>query len=84
MKQVGIHYAKLEKSPRLQRMLDFLRERGHRGATTREIIECADICAVGTSADELRCNGFNVTCDFEGQTISKSKIFRYRLIEAND
>lgn len=59
-----INYASLEKSPRLQRLLDFLRDcKEH---TTLEIIQGANIAAVSASVTELRRNiapyGMDVTC----------------------
>ncbi|MCK4306443.1 MAG: hypothetical protein KAY24_19535 [Candidatus Eisenbacteria sp.] len=61
----GIHYAKLETSPRLQRMLKLLCT-GER-FTTRDIVMQAEIMAVGTAASELRANGIQVQCKAEGQ-----------------
>lgn len=75
-----IHFAKLEKSPRLRRLLAYLIERGPEGATTREITLNAEIMAVGTSISELRANGCLINCHFQGRTIEGSSVFRYVLI----
>ena len=56
-----IHYARYEKSVRLQRMLDYLMD-GQRH-TTLDIILGADVCAVNSAACELRENGFDIPCD---------------------
>lgn len=69
-----MHSASL-KSPRLQRVLDFLRIRGLQGATTREIVVGAEVCAVNSCIAELRDCGINIDCDMEG-----TGRFRYRLI----
>ncbi len=77
-----IHYAKLENSPRLQEVLAFLRERGGRGATTREILcGCPSVCAVNSVADELRENGFDVPCVPEFRQDLKKTVYRYTLRE---
>lgn len=82
MKRPGsLHYAKLESSPRLQRALASLREHP-KGLTTRQWIDRADICACNSVAAELRKNGYNVTCGFEGRSPTGSSVFRYRLVEA--
>ena len=54
------HYALLEKSPRLQRVLKFLSD--GLPHTTREIIIGADVCAVSTVIHELRLNGKKIEC----------------------
>lgn len=78
----SIHFARLEKSPRLQRLLAFLRDCGQAGATTREIIDGADVCAVNSAVCELNRQGFKITCVMEGRTYEGSSVFRYRLAEA--
>lgn len=71
-----IHAATLAASPRLQRVLAFLRERGPAGATTREIVVCAQVCAVNSCVDEIRESGVGIDCTMEGRGR-----FRYRLAE---
>lgn len=73
-----IHAAKLESSPRLQRVLSFLRVRGAQGATTREIVQHADVCAVNSICDELRVNGFKITGEWV-EVPGGGRAFRYRL-----
>jgi hypothetical protein len=68
----GIRYAKLKGSPRLQRLLAYLRD----GEThsTLDIIKGANICAVNSAVDELRENGFDIICKRKGN------IWEYRLL----
>ncbi len=73
----SIHYADINKSPRLQRVLFALVEAGDDGLTTREIIERANVCAVNSAICELNRNGYKVTCKNEGRTVQGSNVFRY-------
>lgn len=57
---MSIHYARYEKSERLQRALAFILD--GRQHTTLEIIHGADVCAVNSAMDELRANGFDARC----------------------
>jgi hypothetical protein len=59
-KRRGIHFAKVENSARLQRVLKMLRRGG--AYTTRQLIRGADVCAMNSIASELRKNGFRVAC----------------------
>jgi len=57
-----MHYARLDKSPRLQAVLEYLKG-GPR--TTLDIIENVRdprICAVNSVISELRANGLNIRC----------------------
>lgn len=56
----SIHYAKIENSPRLQRLLALLE--GGQEFTTLEIMQHAKICAVNSAICELRLNGFEIVC----------------------
>lgn len=76
-----IHYARLSNSPRLQRLLAFLRSCGFIGASTREIIRGADVCAVNTCIDELRANGFQIECRAQGRSRDGASVYRYFLKE---
>ena len=53
-----IHAAKIEHSPRLQRVLAFLLERGSTGATTWEIMRSCRTCT--PCVNELRANGIRI------------------------
>jgi hypothetical protein len=57
-----MHAAKVSRSARLKRVLEFLRGRGKAGATTREIIKLCDVCAVNAIVPELRQNGYTISC----------------------
>ena len=75
----SIHAADVSESRRLQRVLELLRSRPE-GATTREIIAATGTCAVNSVAAELRQNGYNIECRYEGQSDEGMRIYRYRLI----
>ena len=52
--------AKLNKSDRLQRVLEFLRDK--RPHSTLEIVRKAKVCAVNSIIAELRANGIDISC----------------------
>jgi len=70
-----IHYAKLEKSARLQRLLRYLQRGGW--FSTREIDRGAEVCAVSTAIKELRMNGFEI----ESRCVRRGR-WEYRLKRA--
>ena len=76
-----IHAAKVEKSPRLKRVLAFLRERGERGATGREIVHRCDVTGL-EAVRELRANGFMIDAKYERMTEGGAFVWRYKLVEA--
>ena len=67
-----IHYAKLEKSPRLQRVLKVLKGGGW--FSTRDIVRWADVCAVNSAITELRRNDINI----QTRCVGRGR-FEYRL-----
>jgi hypothetical protein len=69
-----IHAARLESSPRLQRVLSALREHGK--LTTLEIIQLAGVCAVNSIISELRRNNIGISCE----CLSRG-VFQYTLRE---
>ena len=69
--------ARLENSERLRRVLDLLQSRGAEGATTREVIELADCAAVSAAMKELKDNGHDHACQYEGETESGCSVYRY-------
>ncbi len=77
-----IHFARLENSKRLQRLLDYLKKKGSKGATTRDIVYGARIMAVSVAICELRHNGFRIDCESEGKRPTGSHVYRYKLIGA--
>lgn len=74
---MSIHYAKLDKSQRLQRVLAALSS--GRPLTTLDIIREANVCAVNSCITELRRNGYGITCRaVKGQR----GVYEYQLAEA--
>lgn len=67
-----MHFAKVNKSERLQRVLKLLSD--GKPYTTREIIEKAYVCAVSTIIAELRANNFNISCE-----PIKKGVYEYKL-----
>lgn len=73
---MSMHAAKIEDSPRLQKVLTFLRRQGQ--ATTREISRACDVYAVNSIVAELRANGFTVDC----QAVKGQRgVYSYKLYE---
>ena len=73
---MAMHAAKLEDSPRLQKVLKNLRFHGP--MTTMEIMQKCSVCAVNSIIAELRENGFTIDCTaVKGQR----GVYQYRLIE---
>lgn len=70
-----IHYAKLENSPRLQRLRDYLADGEWR--TTLDIIVNAAVCAVNSAVCELRMNGYTIECR---AVKGGGGIYEYRLV----
>ena len=60
-----MHAAKLETSPRLQRVLAVLRQGD--AMTTRQIGIQAKVCAVNSCISELRMNGYSIECKCLGR-----------------
>jgi len=56
-----MHYAKLDKSDRLMRVYNLLREEGEQ--TTMDIIKKAQVCAVSSIISELRAQGIIIECE---------------------
>ena len=69
-----IHAAKVDNSPRLQRVLEVLLD--YKPHTTRDIIRRAFCCAVNSCISELRENGYEITCN----RIGRSR-YEYVLVE---
>ncbi len=71
-----MHAANLDDSPRLKKVLNYLRYYGVR--TTMEIATGCHVCAVNSIIAELRENGFTVNCTaVKGQR----GVYQYQLIE---
>lgn len=69
-----MHFAKLENSPRLQRVLTVLEKA--KQLTTRQIVMRANVCAVNSCIAELRANGYDIACTCIGRGR-----FVYRLMD---
>lgn len=74
---MGKMHAAKRLTSRLYRMLMYLKDVGDRGATTRDIIINADVCAVNSIAAELKTQGYRIECKRESKSV-----FRYKLIES--
>ncbi len=70
-----MHFARLENSERLQRVLRVLMDFGPH--STLEIQDRAYVCAVASSIAELRAQGFNILCK------QRKGFFAYRLLSDN-
>jgi hypothetical protein len=55
-----MHYAKLDKSDRLQRVYNLLRQEGPQ--TTMQIIQKANVAAVSSIISEIRAQGIQIEC----------------------
>lgn len=77
-----MNFARIKTSPRLQKVLLYLRRKAHHGATTMELIRATGQCAINSIMAELRRNGFEIACKLEGVTPDGGKVFRYTLVGA--
>lgn len=73
-----MHAANAKKSKRLQATLRALR-RSQRGCTTRQLARATGSVAPHSDVAEIRANGFNVSCTYEGTTPNGRRVYRYRL-----
>ena len=71
-----MHAARLESSPRLQRVLEFLLH--GEGRTTMDIVIGAEVCAVNSCIAELRDNGFDIDCSQSGPRDSRVWVYELR------
>lgn len=71
-----MHAARIERSPRLQRVLELLSD----GAwhSTLEIVQAARVCAVNSCIAELRDNGLAIACR-QDRRRDGTRIWLYRL-----
>ena len=77
--RTGIHAANPETSRRLKRVLNWLKDKGTLGATTRELIDGTGFCAINSIVSELRASGISVDCRCEGVSGEGARIYRYTL-----
>lgn len=73
-----MHNADAEKSPRLMRTLEVLKAFPE-GATTWDLQCLTNSMAPATDISEIRQNGYDVVCTYEGKTSTNRRIFRYHL-----
>ena len=74
-----MHAAKLATSPRLQRVLAYLRGVGSRGATSMELATACQVVAPSTYISELRANGIAVDCVMEHVGKNGTRVYRFFL-----
>lgn len=75
-----MHAARLEKSPRLQRALAALKEAGMLGLSSWEWVQKARLPNPGTTASELRKNGYVIDCELLTTYGDGTRIYLYRLM----
>ena len=76
-----IHKINIETSAPLQRLRDFLRKCGERGATTAEIAEATGLMSISTWLSHLGHIGIPYEKRYEGQTTNGNRVYRYWLRE---
>ena len=69
-----MHAAQLEKSPRLRRVLAFLKLGP---GTTLQISRSCEVCAVNSIIAELRANGYVIDCK---AVKGKRGVYEYKLV----
>lgn len=67
-----MHYAKVETSKRLKRVLNLLSD--GLPHTTRDIVRRASVCAVNSIISELRMNGYDINC-----WCHRKGVFKYQM-----
>jgi len=72
------HAARIESSARLQTTLRVLERAGDRGLTTGELHTLTESQAVHSDVHELRANGYDVECRYDGSRNGR-RIYRYTL-----
>jgi hypothetical protein len=72
-----MHAAKVEKSTRLRKCLMFLRAAGRPGATTAELQGFTASMAPATDVSELRAQGYEIDCTYQGTSRRGRKVYRY-------
>jgi len=72
-----MHSANIDNSERLQSVTTLIFSRGEQGITTREIDRTADCVAVSAIVDEIRDNGFLISCRHDGKTEKGRQVYRY-------
>ena len=73
------HHGTLE-SPRLAKLLAFLRKRGAVGATTMEITRACATTRASSDVSELAACGVAIETQFKGTNANGRKVYRYRVV----
>lgn len=68
-----MHYARIDRSPRLQRAMRLLSD--GQWHTTRDIVMGAEVMAVNSAMSELRRNGLHIECELDS---GRRGVYRYR------
>lgn len=76
-----MHAARVDRSRRLGRTLAILRAHPA-GLTTAELQGWTGSVAIHSDCAELRANGYDVECAYQGTTAEGRRVYRYRLVEA--
>lgn len=76
----SFHHASKD-SPRIVKLVAFLRQRGTTGATSLEIADACTSTRPSSDVSEARACGIQVDCSYEGATETGRKIYRYRIYE---
>ncbi len=74
-----IHFARVDHSPRLQRVLELLEDGVEH--TTKDIIKACDVCAVNSIISELRRNGCEIVTRDNGFNDSGAHVYSYRWLK---
>ena len=72
-----MHAARLDRSPRLQRVHDLLKD--GKEHSTLDIIQGAEVCAVNSCVAELRANGFYIENRQIRDPATGRRIWLYRM-----
>ena len=75
-----MHAARIDKSPRLQRVHALLTD--GRWHSTRDVMTGARVCAVNSCVSELHANGVQIEC--RQQKAGAERLFFYRLVKEED
>ncbi len=73
------HHARIERSPRLKRVLEVLSDREWHSSL--EIAIRAGTVAPGSCISELRSNGYVIDCRFREVDLNGRRVYEYRLRE---
>lgn len=72
-----MHAANAEKSQRLRKCLNFLRSWGSKGVTTAELQGFTASMAPATDVSELRAQGYEIDCTYQGKSERGRRVYRY-------